>query len=79
MKINNLKVTEKYFAYDDCHKIYIIEDKEDLKEAKEIGYTILPIEEIEKTYKNSCELRFINNWKLTKTFVKQFEKANFEY
>lgn len=79
MKINNLKVTEKYFAYDDCHKIYIIEDKEDLKEAKEIGYTILPIEKIEETYKNSCELRFIYNWNLDKTYARQYETANFEF
>ena len=27
-------------AYDGCHKIYICEDDEDLKEAKEIGYQI---------------------------------------
>lgn len=79
MKINNLEVIGKYFAYDDCHKIYIIEDEEDLQEAKEIGYTILPIKEIEETYNNSCELKFINNWKLDKFFVKQFEEANFEY
>lgn len=79
MKINNLEVIGKYFAYDDCHKIYIIEDEKDLQEAKEIGYTILPIKEIEETYNNSCELKFINNWKLDKFFVKQFEEANFEY
>nr|DAJ88846.1 MAG TPA: Ryanodine receptor 1 motif, CONTRACTILE PROTEIN [Caudoviricetes sp.] len=34
-------------AYDGCHKIYICEDDEDLKEAKEIGYQIHNIDELE--------------------------------
>lgn len=79
MKINNLEVKAKQFAYDDCHKIYIIEDDEDLLDAKRANYTILPIEKIEETYKNSCELRFIYNWNLDKTYARQYETANFEF
>ena len=38
MKINNIAVIGKKVAFDDCHKIYIIEDEEDLKKAKKYGY-----------------------------------------
>ena len=77
MKINNMEVIGKSFAYDNCHKIYIIEDEEDLKQAQEIGYNILDIEDIKKTYEDSCSLRFISNWKLNKNYVNQFENAEF--
>ena len=62
------------FAYDNCHKIYIIEDEQDEQEAKEYGYNIYPIEDIKSAYYNSCSLRLISNWKLTKRYVKQFEE-----
>lgn len=79
MKINGLEIKGKYFAYNGCHKIYIIEDEEDLQKAKKAEYRILPIEKIEETYNASCELKFISNWKLDKKFVKQYGKATFEY
>ncbi len=78
MKINNQETEAKKFAYDGCHKIYLIEDEADEKMALEYTYKILPIEELEETFEKSCELRFISNWKLTKSFVKQFENAIFE-
>lgn len=78
MKINGKLVIGKQFAYDNCHKIYIIEDKEDLKMAKDYNYKIFPIEDIKSAYENSCELRFISNWKLDKQYVGQFENAKFE-
>lgn len=31
-----------------------------------------------KTYKDSCELRFIRNWKLDKLYAAQFEDVTFE-
>ena len=30
------------------------------------------------TYRNSCELRFVRNWKLDKLYVGQYEIATFE-
>lgn len=56
----------KKFAYDGCHKIYLIESEEQEKEAKSYKYEILPIEELLNTYKDSCDLRFINFWGLNK-------------
>lgn len=78
MKINGKEIKAKQFAYDGCHKIYLIEDTDDLKEAKGIGYDIYDIELLKETYDDSCSLRFINNWKLTEQIVPQFETAKFE-
>ena len=78
------KVTEKIgenvkqFAYDGCHKIYLIENEENLKSAKASGYGIYPIEELEEKFNSSCGLRFINTWDL-ETIVPQFaEDVKFE-
>lgn len=82
MKINGKQVIGNKFAYDGCHKIYILEDKEDIEDVKNNGYNendIFDIKDIEFIYNTSCPLRFIRNWKLTKTYVSQFENARFEY
>lgn len=75
MFINDVEVkTDKdLFAYDGCHKIYIIEDDNDIKEAQELEYDLLPISELENTYNTSCPLKFISSWKLNKRYVKQGE------
>lgn len=78
LKINGKEVKGKKFAYDGCHKIYIIEDLEDEKNHIEYGYNILEIDKLIEAYKNSCELRFISNAKLNVSYVGQFEKAIFE-
>lgn len=64
----------KKFAYDGCHKIYLLESEDQEKEARDCGYRILPVEDLKKTYENSCSLRFIAYWDLNKDYVcKQFE------
>lgn len=78
MKINGREVKGKLFAFDGCHKIYIIEDEDDYKKAKDLGYIIKDIKLLKDVYNDSCELRFISNWKLTDYYVKQFEEAVFE-
>lgn len=78
MKVNNVEVVGSKFAYDGCHKIYIIEDMEDEQKAIDCGYEILNISELVDTYRNSCELRFVRNWKLDKLYVGQYEIAVFE-
>lgn len=78
MKINGIKVEGKRFAYDGCHKIYIIEDEKDERDALEYGYDIFILDELENAWNGSCGLRFISNWKLDKRYVKQFEDAIFE-
>lgn len=44
-----------------------------------IVYTIaFIISDLIDTYRNSCELRFVRNWKLDKLYVGQYEYATFE-
>jgi ribosomal protein L1 len=77
MLINYRPVTGKFFAFDGCHKIYVIENENEIEDAKGCGYDILPIDQIRKAYENSCKLRYINNWSLTKTYAPQFKEAFF--
>lgn len=79
LEINGKTVIGNTFAYDGCHKIYILEDTGDTKEAIKNGYKICLIETIEDVYNNSCHLKFIHNWKLDTTYAKQFEKAEFNW
>ena len=81
MKINGKEVkTNGWFAYDNCHKIYIIEDNEDIEQAKECGYDLFAINDIQSAYENACPLRFISNWKLNTRYIEQFEEnIKFEY
>ena len=79
MKINNKEVIGDKFAYDGCHKIYIIEDEKYREDAEEYDYQIFDLKDIQNVYENSCELKFISNWKLDKRYVNQFEDAIFEY
>lgn len=79
MKINGNPIIASEFAYDGCHKIYLLESEEDKYEAKGSGYGIFPISLLEKKFNNSCGLQFISNWKLTKSYVEQFEaNVNFD-
>lgn len=79
MKVNGIEIKGNKFAYDGCHKIYIIEDENDERKSLENDYDIFILSELENAWKNSCELRFIKNWKLDKDYVKQYEDATFEY
>lgn len=78
-EINNYDISNiNEFAYDGCHKIYLIEDEEDKKQAIETEYMIMKIEDLPRIWAESCSLRFINNGKLTRQYVGQFEKAEFK-
>jgi hypothetical protein len=78
MKINGEKITAKEFAYDGCHKIYLIESKDDREEARDCEYDIHPISSLREVFNKSCGLQFISNWKLSKRYVDQFQDACFE-
>ena len=79
MKINGKTVTGDRFAFDGCHKIYIIDTPEEA-EARRYGYEIYPIEDIEQTYEDSCNLKFISSWNDDDfvSYVRQSEDATFE-
>lgn len=75
--INGILVNGKKFAYDLDYNMYILEDEQDEQDAKKLGYAIHPLSELENIYKNSCDLRFISNWKLNTFYANQYEKATF--
>ena len=92
MKINGKTVTGDRFAFEGCHKIYVIDTPEEEAQALKYGYDIYPIEEIKEAYEGSCSLKFISNWPLDDkdiegtskrktpfvSYVAQFENATFE-
>lgn len=76
LKVNGKHIMSNgYFAYDGCHKIYILEDKKDVEMAMEYGFRLYPTFELQKTYRDSCPLKFIENMKCDKTYVGQSCKA----
>ena len=78
MKINNIEISAKHFAYDGCHKIYLIETMEQYWDAQSSEYTVLHISKLKKTFEDSCGLRFISSWDLSKpNIVDQCEEARF--
>jgi hypothetical protein len=82
MKINGLEVTAQIFAFDGCHKIYLLENEAEEANARELGYNIYSIDLLREAYEGSCSLKFISNWPLIDdnfvSYVGQFEDANFE-
>lgn len=68
-KVKEMAPEATQFAWDGCHKIYIIENQEELAEAKNVGYEILDIKNLETAWEKSCELKFINFWNLDKDAI----------
>jgi hypothetical protein len=52
-------------AYDGCHKLYFLQNSEDVDQARGYGYEIHETSEIRRLYENSCGLRFVNAWSLS--------------
>ena len=70
------------FVFDNCHKIYLVEDKDDIEDIKNTwgeDTIFYNIDELPKIWEESRSLRFIYNWKLTKRYVRQFNGAEFEF
>lgn len=51
-------------AYDGCHKMYFLQDKEREQEAAEMGYEIYPSNWLPHLWRGSCQLKFISRWGL---------------
>lgn len=78
IKVNGKTIEGVGVAYDECHKIYIIEDAKDREEAEKLGYGIYNMAALPIIWAESCPLRFIQNWKLNKVYVGQEESATFD-
>lgn len=69
-KVKEAAPEARQFAWDGCHKIYIIENEREAIEAEQIGYIVLNIEDaLGPTWEKSCELKFINFWDLDKDAI----------
>lgn len=61
------------FIWDGCHRFYLIKADTPIKDINSIDFgDILPIKELPKHWKKSCELRFINEYGTLNTIVPQF-------
>lgn len=79
MTINGQTIKAKLFAFDGCHKIYLLDDKAAADNARASEYGIYRIEELPDIFEHSCQLRFISNWNLDlPDYVRQFEDAVFD-
>lgn len=61
LKVGNKSVAHALvFGYDGCHKIYVAENQDEIKMLKGYGYEICPMIDLERTFADSCYLRFIS-------------------
>lgn len=71
------------FAYDGCHKIYLLDNGERDRHGDEAhlldGYRILPVEDLPTIWNTTCPLRFISSWDLSANYAKQFEGQPIEF
>lgn len=77
--MKRIKIPEnvKWFAYDGCHKIYLIEGDIPKSDLFDNGYAkgdVRPISKLQDTYNDSCPFRFVAFWDLSKDkLIKQGE------
>jgi hypothetical protein len=74
--VNGELITAKEFAWDICHKIYLIDSDAQREEFVDYGYEILPIRRLRAAYAISCPLKFIYHGD-TVPLVRQSEDADF--
>lgn len=63
LTINGQIVRATHFAYDGCHKIYLIDNAAARSEMAGCGYggdDILPVSELARVWEQTCPLRFIH-------------------
>ncbi|MGJ6127277.1 hypothetical protein QN239_32380 [Mycolicibacterium sp. Y3] len=78
LTVNGVVVEATEFAYDGCHKIYLIVWGGDRDIVLERGYTeadIHPIETLPDVWADTCPLRFISSADLSRHYVEQCTPA----
>lgn len=74
LALNTFDTKANEFAFDGCHKFYLIQTKKDRADSLERGYDLYPMNRLPSMFQCSCPLRFINTWKL-KTVIPQCAPA----
>lgn len=77
MKVNGKEIKGIGFAFDGCHKIYVVKNKQQAQQAQESGYYTYQMHHLPHMWANACPLRFISTWDLTDYYVHQSEQAVF--
>jgi hypothetical protein len=80
LTINGVYIPATEFAYDGCHKIYLINTLQERAKMVAFGYgedegdsAILPIAELPRIWDESCGLKFISAADLNTQYVAQFD------
>jgi hypothetical protein len=76
--INGIVVTEDRFAFDGCHKTYLIGTDAEAEDARGSDYEIHAIDELPRIWATTCPLRFVQRWRDFATIIDQFENARFD-
>jgi hypothetical protein len=81
LKIDGNVIEATEFAWDGCHKIYLIATLADRATMIGFGYegSILPVSELPRVWQETCPLRFISSADLNDNVVSQFEDAEVTY
>lgn len=61
-KDKEYEVKADMFAYDGCHKIYLITNMHDEDESHDYGYELWGVENLPAIWDATCPLRFISFW-----------------
>lgn len=65
-KIDAIEASDLMVAFDDCHKLYLVEGEEEIADASQTGYDLYPAKEIRSLINRSCGLVFVSAWNLGK-------------
>jgi hypothetical protein len=60
LKINGHAVKATEFAWDGCHKVYLVTTPAGREQIVDCGYDMLPVSELPAVWERTCFLRFIN-------------------
>jgi hypothetical protein len=71
LRINGTEIEADEFAWDGCHKLYVVTDQHSRDELESYGYDFYPVAELPRAWELSCWLRFIQNADLTHQYVGQ--------
>lgn len=80
-KINGKGFEAAEFFFDGCHKIYLADSADGYEAMKKAGWDdeeVYPIEELPAVWVATCPLRFVLSADLKRSYVNQFEPAEFD-
>lgn len=75
IQIGNQSIDALGFAWDGCHKIYVLRNQEEQAELIDLGYGTYEPQELPDVWARSCGLRFVSSGDLTEQYIAQGEDA----